>query len=102
MFEKDTPRFATQQLASNVSVEIQGTLWRIIDIRRNNQEPLDYLQVFHLQKSGDMQRITNKQEQPPMEMIVQLELKESKPIVQPFGLWMMAPIVSCCFLMNTD
>ncbi|REB74250.1 hypothetical protein CP883_09705 [Cutibacterium acnes] len=80
MFEKDRPRYATQQIASNVSVEIQVLLWRIIDSRRNNQEPLDYLQVFHLQRSGDRQRITNKQEQPPMEMVVKLELKESQPI----------------------
>ncbi|AIM14939.1 hypothetical protein HW35_00340 [Bacillus sp. X1(2014)] len=80
MFEKGKPRYATKQIASNVSVEIQGILWRIIERRRNNQEPLDYLQVFHLQRNGDMQMITNKQEQPSMEMVVRLELKESQPI----------------------
>lgn len=70
MFEKNKPRYATRQIASNVSVEIQTLLWRMIDNRRNNREPLDYLQVFHLQRIGDKQRITNKQERPPMEMEV--------------------------------
>jgi hypothetical protein len=70
MFEEDKPRYATQQIVSNVSVEIQGKLWMIMDIRRNNQEPLDYLQVFHLQGIGDTQMITNKQEQPLVEMEV--------------------------------
>lgn len=60
MFEKDKPKYATQQIASNVSVEIQVLLWRIMDSRRNNQEPLDYLQVFHLQRNGDRQKITNE------------------------------------------
>jgi Staphylococcal protein of unknown function (DUF960) len=80
MFENNKPKYATQQIASNVSAEIQGLLWRIMDSRRNNQEPLDYLQVFRLQRNGDRQRITNKQEQPPMELVVQLELNESQPI----------------------
>ncbi|ETI69372.1 DUF960 family protein [Neobacillus vireti] len=78
MFEKDKPRYVTRQIASDVSMEIQTLLWRMIGKRRSNQELLDYLQVFHLQRSGDMQRITNKQEQPLMEMAVQLELKESQ------------------------
>jgi hypothetical protein len=80
MFEKGKPRYATQQIVFNVSVEIQVLLWRIMDKRRNNQEPLDYLQVIHLQRVCDMQMITNKQEQPPMEMEVCLKLKESQPI----------------------
>ncbi len=80
MFEKEKPRYATRQIASNVSVEIQVLLWTIIDNQRNNQEPLDYLQMFHLQRISDMQMITNKQEQPPMEMVVRLDLKESQPI----------------------
>ena len=80
MFEREKHRYATRQISSNVSVEIQTLLWRVIDRRRNNQEPLDYLQVFHLQRSGDMQRILNKQEQPLMEMVAQLELKDSQPI----------------------
>ncbi|MDR7235698.1 DUF960 family protein [Neobacillus drentensis] len=80
MFERDKPRYVTQQIATNVSIEIQVLLWRIMDSRRNNQEPLDYLQVFHLQRNGDRQRISNKQEQPPMEMVAQFEPKESQPI----------------------
>jgi len=102
MFERDKPRYATQQIALNVSVEIQILLWRIMDNRRYTQEPLDYLQVFHLQRNGDMQRVVNKQEEPAMEMIVQLELKESQPMIQPFGLWIMVPVASCYFQMNTD
>lgn len=80
MFEKDKQRYATRQIVSKVSVEIQVLLWRINDNRRNNQEPMDYLQVFHLQRSGDVQMITNNQEQPPMELVVRLELEESQPI----------------------
>lgn len=80
MFERDKPRYATQQIASNVSVEIQGILWKVMDSRRNNQEPLDYLQVFHLQRIGDMQMITNKQEQPQIKMEFYLKLKESQSI----------------------
>jgi hypothetical protein len=80
MFEKGKPRYATQQITSNVSVEIQGILWKMLDSRRHNQEPLDYLQVFHLQKIGDMQMVTNKQEQPPMEREVRYKFKESQPI----------------------
>jgi hypothetical protein len=76
MFEEDKPRYATHQIVSNVSVEIQGILWTMMDIRRNNQETLDYLQVLFL-KVGNMQMITNKQEQPPMEREVHLKLKES-------------------------
>lgn len=78
MFEKDKPRYVTRQIASNVSIEIQVLIWRIMDIRRNNQEPLDYLQVFNLQRIIDMQMITNRQEQPPMKMIVKIKLKESQ------------------------
>ena len=80
MFEKSKPRYVTRQVASNVRIEIQTLLWSLIDKRTNNQEPLDYLQVFHLQRSGDIQRVLNKQEQPPMEIVTQLELKESQPI----------------------
>ncbi|MGE7664282.1 DUF960 family protein [Ureibacillus composti] len=54
MFEKDKTRYATRQIASNVSIQIQGLLWRIMDSRRNNQETLGYLQVFHLQRIGGM------------------------------------------------
>ncbi|MCI1592508.1 DUF960 family protein [Heyndrickxia oleronia] len=80
MFEKDKTKYATQQIASKVSVEIKVLLWRIMDSLTDNQELLDYLQVFHIQRSDDSQRITNKQEQPPMEMVAELELKKSKPI----------------------
>lgn len=100
MFEKGKSRYATQQIASNVSVEIQVLLWRIMDSRRNNQESLDYLQVFHLQRSGDRQRITNKQEQPPMEMVVQLELKESQPI--DTTIWIMDDDSHCIMLFPND
>jgi hypothetical protein len=100
MFERDKPRYATQQIASNVSVEIQVLLWRIMDSRRNNQEPLDYFQVFHLQRSGDMQRITNKQEQPPMEMVIQLKLKGSQPI--DTTIWIMDDGSHCTMLFSND
>ena len=100
MFEKNKPRYATRQIVSNVSVEIQVFLWRIMGIRRNNQEPLDYLQVFHLQRIGDMQMITNKQEQPPMEMAVQLKLKESQPI--DTTIWIMDDGSYCTMMFLND
>lgn len=100
MFERDKPRYATQQIALNVSVEVQVLLWRIMDSRRNNQEPLDYLQVFHLKKSSNMQRIVNKQEEPPMEMIVQLELKESQPI--DTTIWIMDDGSHCIMLFPNE
>jgi hypothetical protein len=100
MFEWDKPRYGTHQIALNVSVEIQVLLWRIMDSRRNNQEPLDYLQVFHLQRRGDMQRITNKQEQPPMEMVVQFELKESQPI--DTSIWIVGDGSHCIMLFPND
>lgn len=40
MFEKDKPRYVTRQIASNVSVEIQVFLRKIMDIRKNYQERL--------------------------------------------------------------
>jgi hypothetical protein len=80
MFDRGKPRYTTRQIVSNVSVEIQVALWKLMDKRRDNQEPLDYLQVFHLNRIGDLQMITNKQEQPPMEMVVRLKLIESEPI----------------------
>jgi hypothetical protein len=100
MFERDKPRYATRQIASSVSVEIQGILWRMIDTRCNNQEALDYLQVFHLQRIGDMQMITNKQEQPPMEMVVRLELKGSQPI--DTTIWIMDDGSHCTMLFPND
>ncbi|ESU34153.1 hypothetical protein G3A_02475 [Bacillus sp. 17376] len=100
MFEKDKPRYVTRQIASNVSVEIQVLLWRIMDVRRNNQEPLDYLQVFHLQRIGDMQMITNKQEQPPMEMVVRLKLKKSQPI--DTTIWIIDDGSHCTMLFPND
>jgi hypothetical protein len=90
----------TQQIASNGSVEIQGILWRIIERRRNNQEPLDYLQVFYLQRIGDLQMVTNKQEQPPMEMVVRLKLKESKPI--DTTIWIIDDGSHCTMLFPND
>lgn len=100
MFERDKPRYATQQIALNVSVEIQILLWRIMDNRRYTQEPLDYLQVFHLQRNGDMQRVVNKQEEPAMEMIVQLELKESQPI--DTTIWIMDNGSRCIMLFPNE
>jgi hypothetical protein len=80
MIEMGKSRYATQQIASNVSQEIQELLWKLIDIRSDRREPLDHLQVFHLQRNGDIQIITNKQEQPPMVKLVTLRLRESKPL----------------------
>ena len=100
MFEQDKPRYATQQIASNVSVEIQELLWRIVDSRRNNQEPLDYLQVFHLQRNGDMQMITNKQEQPSMKKEVSLKLKENQPI--DTTIWIIDDGSHCTMLFPSD
>jgi hypothetical protein len=48
MFERGKPRYATQQIVSNVSIEIQVLLWWIMENRRNNQESLDYLQEVAL------------------------------------------------------
>ena len=100
MFEKDKPKYATQQIASSVSVEIHVLLWRIMDNRRNNQEPLDYLQVFHLQRNGDMQIITNKQEQPSMEKVVRLKLTESQPI--DTTIWIIDDGSHCIMLFPND
>lgn len=100
MFEKNKPRYATRQIASNVNVEIQDLLWRIMDSRRNNRETLDYLQVFHLQRIGDIQMITNKQEQPPMEMVVRLDLKVSQPIDKT--IWIIDDGSHCIMLFPND
>lgn len=100
MFEKGKSRYATQQISSNVSVEIQGILWRIIEMRRNNQELLDYLQVFYLQRIGDIQMVTNKQEQPPMEKVVRLKLKESQPI--DTTIWIIDDGSHCTMLFPND
>jgi hypothetical protein len=100
MFEMEKPRYANQQIASKVSLEMQELFWMLIDIRRDRRETLDYLQVVLLQRSSDVQVITNKQEEPPMAKVVSLRLKESKPIETT--IWIIDDGSHCTMLFPND
>lgn len=68
----DSPRYTTRQVAAQVGVELQLALWAAIDLRAEQGEELDYLQLFELSVEwvgGEpLQKVRNRQEQPQQEV----------------------------------
>lgn len=44
----DVPRYTTRNVAEKVGLELQLALWAAIDLRVQQGQELDYLQVFEL------------------------------------------------------
>lgn len=62
-------RYATRGIATEVGLDIQLTLWSMIDKRKKTGIEVDYLQVFELSinsKGGiSVQKVIHRQECPP-------------------------------------
>ena len=61
MFQND--KYLTRGVSQTIPNWLIILLWHLIGIMQT--ESKDYLQVFQLQKTGQGQRITHTQEQPP-------------------------------------
>ena len=59
MFDKS--RYLTRGVQAEIPFELQLVMWSCID---ELPEPKDYLQVFRLSVSDDMQIVTHEQEEP--------------------------------------
>lgn len=68
----DVPRYTTKQVAEQVGLELQLALWTAIDLRVQQGQEMDYLQVFELSvewvDGEPLQKVLNKQEQPQQEV----------------------------------
>ncbi|MBR1528703.1 MAG: DUF960 domain-containing protein [Oscillospiraceae bacterium] len=61
MFEPNKPRYLTRGVDNTIPLDVQLCMWNIID---RLADPRDYLQVFHLSVSGEVQVIRHTSEQP--------------------------------------
>lgn len=63
------PRYLTRGIADDLPVDLQLTLWELLDSQLQQGEPMDYLQVFELSVEyvlGEaVQKIVHRQEVPP-------------------------------------
>ena len=68
MAEFTGKRYITSGVENEIPVELQFTMWDMIDVLRHSNQKLDYLQVFMLrpvyEKGTQVQEIVHKQEQP--------------------------------------
>jgi hypothetical protein len=62
-FNRDT-RYLTRGVSSEVPIEVQVTIWELIDKLIVSDEKVDYLQVFRFEYKNDRFFIHHSQEQP--------------------------------------
>ena len=79
-------RYQTKGIKEYLPIELQVTLWKLIDQAKTEGKELDYLQVFEIEEldSDDGQRrirINHKQEEPPREATYTLEIPEETELV---------------------
>ena len=76
------PKFKTSGVENCVPEKVQLAIWSYIESRRNQQVPLDYLQVFTLRSKKEgpvtMQIIECSQEVPPYQFSI--EFPSNSPI----------------------
>lgn len=69
MFEKNKPKYETEEINVKLPLEVRVLLWGIIETA-SNEVKLDYLQVFRLEREGNnMLKITHSQEVPEYEKV---------------------------------
>lgn len=68
----DVPRYTTREVAEQIGLELQLALWAAIELRAEQGQGLDYLQVFELSvewvDGEPLQKVINRQEQPQQEV----------------------------------
>ena len=79
-------RYQTKGIKEHLPIDVQVTLWKLIDRAKSEGKELDYLQVFEIEKlePDDGQRrirINHKQEVPPREATYTLEIPEEMELV---------------------
>ena len=77
MARKPKPCYVTSGIETNLTLELQVHLWRLV---LEEKEDLDYLQVFDLQpmslKGESLQKITQRQEVPPRTRVYKLAIDQ--------------------------
>lgn len=81
MYNYKGPKYMTRGIQDKIGIDIQLTLWNLIENMLSKHGPLDYLQVFKLKgimvDGKELQEITHIQEVPPFQYTVQI--KVAKP-----------------------
>lgn len=70
----------TRAIADSLHIEIQNLLWNLIDLERNHEKELDYLQVFDLENKRGQQHITHRQEMPERKSGWIISLDDALPV----------------------
>lgn len=80
MFRNQDKRYMTRNIADGLHIEIQMIIWNLIEERVNNDEELDYLQVFELTNEKGMQSIIHRQECPMHKQQLLIQLQQTRPV----------------------
>ncbi|MEC1375844.1 DUF960 family protein [Heyndrickxia oleronia] len=80
MFRNQDKRYMTRNIADGLHIEIQMIIWNLIEERVNNDEELDFLQVFELTNEKGMQSIIHQQECPMHKQQWLIPLQQTRPV----------------------
>ena len=96
----DVPRYATRQVVEQVGLELQLAFWTAIELRAEQGQEMDFLQVFSLSvewADGEpLQKVLNRQEQPQQD--VSFYVNGVETLLDGVTLWVMDSGTYCTML----
>lgn len=96
-------KYATKGVSERVPLDTQLALWSILDKRKQRGDTLDCLQVFDLTielvDGEPLQVVRNRQEQPPHEETIYLDVTEP---VEGITLWVIDSGEYCTMLFPNE